>query len=174
MATFHRGKLTLSLFLPFFDFLFSVTELAYNSSSKVRQIFDALVTRLGKFENITGLNESINLPANEFDSENLAEINLLLNCMTGVLRINVVLSNNQPQSFGVNAPIPEDPFEKTLRFLHTFFATNLSDIRRSASKSGKSSTSSPAKVSLKQNDSLTKRFNQYLVSALLCRSSFCQ
>jgi hypothetical protein len=145
--------------------------------SKVRQIFDAFSVRLEKFEDISGMAEQINIPQNELNTDLFPEMNMLLICMTTILKINIVLSHNsfQEQKFGVTAPIPEETFEKMLRFLHIFFVTNLGDSRKSVTSSssggkekGKGTLSAKSSsASLKTKDSVPFLFKQFLVSIVL-------
>ena len=145
--------------------------LAKSSASKLKQIFDAYVVRLDKFENISGIIETMNIIQGDFEPGAGREVNLLLRCMIAVVRISTILNNDRIKS-EIHAPIPEEAFERVLRFLHSFCATNFCDLKK-AVKGGGGVKSSPGMPSPSKNDrlkkekipdSLSKRFAHYVVS----------
>jgi hypothetical protein len=162
-------------FVCWFLFLcYLVSECSTKSPQIVNRIFEAFILRLTAFENIISLVDGINILSGEINNTVFEEIKLLFICMVSILRINTVMNHEREKAASTRGggsggmsggtggaavergigfllaviPIPEEYFEKFLRFLHFFFIKNLSnDLKKGSSMIITSSSSSSSSSS---------------------------
>jgi hypothetical protein len=146
-----------------FHIAVTVSQFSLKAPGKVNQLFEAFTLRLNAFENILSLVDGINILAGELSTSALEEIKLLFLCIISILRINTVMNHEREKTATARGggvaggtpgerrtgfllaviPIPEEHFEKFLRFLHIFLVKNLSnDLKKGSSMVLTSSSSS--------------------------------